>query len=358
MGDPEYQTDQKWWDAVVEHERIAAQRQKQREQTKREQGEDTRADDEDPTREFSGPPPARPLSEPPARHDLGERDAPVEEVLPDPDVPYAERVERLIEGGRPMPEMRAEYTARGVPGAPVPLDAVAVTAPVLTEDGDRTPVLLHPRARGAFTAVVDEAHPLFATFDDDPADIVLMALAQQMLVRRNAAVPIGAVFAELKDRYLSSKAIDPTRLQPEANQILNRIQERMVACVAEDPERPWKRALAEHERAQTAERIATILRTDDSDAVIASGQYLPIMPPSAVPRAVAEWPEAFLDGRLFIGPYAKLDPGPAEQVVGQLIGLLNDIAWIASAPTQTSREELSRARLALEILPLELAEAP
>lgn len=348
-GIEEYQTDEKWWDALLEHEKIAANLKRQREKAKEEQDNRTKANDEDPTREFTTPTDDE--------EDLGEQsgdDASAAQA--DHELTYAERIERLIDAGRPMPELKAEYTARGVPGAPVPLEAVAVSVPVMTETGERTPVLLHSRPRGAFVALIDERHPLFDTFDDDPADIVLMALAQQMLVRRNAVVPIGALFAELKDRYLSSKAIDPSRLQPEANQLLGDIQQRMVACVTDDPERPWKKALADHERAQTAERIATILRTDDSEKVIACGDYLPIMPASAVPRVIREWPEAFLDGRLFTAPYSKLEPGPAEQVIGQVIGLLNDVAWIASSPMHASREELSRARLALEILPLEIAD--
>lgn len=339
-GDAEYQTDEKWWEGVLAHEvawkKTAAERKRRQEERDR----DNRKEDADPTREFLE---ARDEDDPPA-------------PTPDPQLPYADRVEAQMEHGRPMLELKAEYTAKGVPGQPVPMEAVAVTGtPVVTEEGVRTPVLLHPRAKGAFVALVDLDHPLFRNFDDDPADLVLTALAQQMLVRRGSTAPIAGVVAELKERYLKNKAIDPARLQPEASQLLSDIQSRMVACVKEDPERPWKKAMAQHEREQTAERIATVLRTDDSETVIAKGAYLPIMPPSAVPRVVGEWPEAFLDGRLFAYPYAKLDPGPAQQVLGQLLGLLTDVAWVASSPIGASREELARARLSLEILPFELS---
>lgn len=341
-GDPEYETDAKWWDGVLAHEaakkKAADERKRQQEARDRED----RKGDDDPTREFLEP--REPEPEEPPQHQ------------PDPDLPYVDRVQAQIDSGRPMLDLKAEYIARGVPGQPVPLEAVAVAGgQVLTEDGVRTPVLLHPRAKGAFIALVDLDHPLFRNFDDDPADLVLAALAQQMLVRRGSNSPIAAVVAELKERYLATKAIDPTRLQPEANQLLSEIQTRMVSCVSEAPDRPWKKALAEHERAQTAERIATVLRTDDSEKVISAGEYLPIMPPSAVPRVVAEWPEAFLDGHLFTAPYGKLEPGPAHQVLGQLIGLLNDVAWVASSPIGASRDELARARLSLEIVPFELA---
>jgi hypothetical protein len=256
-----------------------------------------------------------------------------------------------------MLDLKAEYTARGVPGQPVPLEAYAVTGEeILSEEGDRTPVLIAGRGRGTFAAFVDLDHPLFQNFDDDPADLVLTALAQQMLVRRNATVPIAAVFAELKDRYLAARAIDSTRLQPEANQLLTDIQRRMVDCVVDDPARPWNRALADHERGAAAERIAIVLRTDDTEAVISTGQYLPIMPPSAVPRVVREWPAAFFDGRLFSAPYARLEPAPAEAVLARVTGYLNDVAWLAGSPSDPAREELARARFSLQLLPDELAD--
>jgi hypothetical protein len=356
-GDPEYEDDSRWWAAAVEHDRLKLLIAAEAERQKRRAGEEAAAVGEDPTREFLDPP--QPASSAPRDSQDGRGTPPTQTTPAEPPsapVPFAQRVEALIAAGRPMPELKAEYAARGVPGQPVPLEAYAVTGhSVRTEDGVSTPVLLVGRPRGAFVALVDLDHDLFRVFDDDPADLVLMALAQQMLVRRGASVPIAAVVAELKDRYLSGRAIDAGRLQPEASQILSDIQRRMVDCVSDDPARPWSRALAEHERGATAERIATVLRTDDTETVIASGDYLPIMPASAVPRAVGQWPEAFFDGKLFSAPYANLDAAPAEQVLAKVTGYLNDAAWLATAPSSPSREELARARLSLQLLPFELA---
>lgn len=361
-GHADYQDDTKWWEAAEEHDRLAPllKAEKERQRRRAEKGE--REAEDDPTREFFGGDTPGGDGDTPTVADgapIGEA-APAPEPEPEPapaPLTFAERVEAWIATGRPMPELKAEYVARGVPGQAVPLEAYAVTGTsVQTEDGNSTPVLMSGRPRGAFVAIVDMDHALFQGFDDEPADLVLMALAQQMLVRRGANVPIAAVFAELKDRYLAARAIDPTRLQPEANQVLVDIQRRMVDCVTEDPARPWSKALADHERGATSERIATVLRTDDSEAVIAAGEYLPIMPPTAVPRVVGEWPEAFFDGRLFSAPYVRLDPAPAEQVLAQITGYLNDVAWLAGSPSDPTREELARARLSLQLLPDELAE--
>ena len=344
-GDAAYQTDEKWWEAAVEHDRIAPELKAQRERERRRKLKGATEEDEDPTKEFGERPTTEPEPEEPERR-------------PEKKLSEAERIEQLIAAGRVMPELRAEYHARNIPGRPISLEAIAlIGTEVRTGDGTRTPVLMVGRPKGAFLALVDLDHSLFEHFDDDPADLVLMALAQQMLVRSKADVPIGTVFAELKDHYLSARAIDPTRLQPEANQTLLDIQQRMVACVASDPRRPWNDALAEHERGFTQERIVTTLRIGDIEPVLDSGEYLTLMPPSAVPRVVSDWPDAFMDGKLFNEPYADIAPPVRTQVLARLTGYLNDAAWLASAPVAASREELARARLSLQLLPDEIVAA-
>jgi hypothetical protein len=130
------------------------------------------------------------------------------------------------------------------------------------------------------------------------------------------------------------------------------IQERMVACVQDNPERPWMAALVEAERHVTRERIVEVLKTADVDSVIYSGEYLKYVPPSVVPRLIEEWPEAFLDGHLFTVPYAGVsEPGAQRQMVASITGYLSDIAWLAANPVDPPRERMIRARLSLKLLP-------
>ena len=53
---------------------------------------------------------------------------------------------------------------------------------------------------------------------------------------------------------------------------MRRIQERMVDCVEENPERPWQKALVEPERHVTRERITQSLKTSDIDPSIVRGR--------------------------------------------------------------------------------------
>lgn len=343
----EYQDDTKWWNAAAQHDRLKDEIKLDKERRKRQQEQNDLHERDDPTTEFfdeiaGDPAPGVPEPAPPPKRPLTEQD----------------RIEIWEAAGRPMPQLKAEYTARGVGARAVPLDAVAVRGhEITTEGGDRVPVHLVSRPKGAFTAFVDLDHPLFESFDDEPEDLVLMALSQMLVVRAKAAVPLAAVYADLKQRYLAQRAVNAGALQAEANQLLGDIQVRMMPLIQDDPSRPWHKALAEHERALTRERIADALRTADAGKAVASGEYLPLVPSTAVPRIVAEWPEAFLDHRLFARPYRGLEAASQQQALGRIVGYLNDASWLASSPVGADREELVRARFSLQLLPYEFAAA-
>lgn len=339
---PHYQTDEKWWEQVEEHDRFVDARKREEEQ----RAEEERERLEDPTREF-----------------VEDSDVSVEEAEAAPEVEEEvlteeQRVAALVAAGTPMAELNQELSATGVAGRPVKLRAFQVRGHTLRDtEGRRIPVWVTGEAGGGLVAFVDLDHPHFRTFDDEPEDVVLMEVAQHLIVRaRGTTMPISAVFAELKERYLVSNAIDPGRLIPEASQLMQDIQTRMVECVAENPQRPWLNALVDAERHFTRERVTQLERVADVDPYLQSGEYIMYVPPAVIPRVIEEWPEAFLDGRLFQAPYRDVStPGAKRQMVATITGYLNDIAWLTSAPTTAPRQQMIRARLSLQLLPDELA---
>jgi len=342
-GEPEYQTDEKWWQAIEEHEAALAAK----EADKQAKDGDGRKD-EDPTREFrDGAAGDDEEEEEDTTDEVEER----EEELTD-----EQRVALLLQGALPLPELNGEFSATGVATRAMKLRAFASHGHVLKVDGRRIPVWVTGEQGGGFIAFVDLDHPHFRVFDDEPEDVILMEVAQSLITRapRGTTTPIGAVFTELKDRHLSAHAIDPGKLIPEAGTLMHEIQERMVSCVQDNPERPWS-ALVDAERHVTQERITELLKTADVESVVFSGEYLKYVPPSVVPRIVEEWPEAFLDDHLFDVPYADVKtPGAQRQMVAMIAGYLSDIAWLAGNPVDPPRERMIRARLSLKLLPEEM----
>lgn len=350
--DAEFQDDTKWWEAVVEHDRLVAEAKE-----RKRAGDQAAANtgNLDVTEEFRLPADGAAHPDPGAESDTGETDGAVAEARhPETE---AERNERLVAAGSPIPELHGDFTAAGVPGRPVKMAAWRVHERLANTEGKRVPVLMISGRGGALNAFVDVDHPHFETFADDPADLVLIELAQHMLVRAPGGTTIAAVYADLKDRYLPTHAIDAGRLIGEASQVLRDLQERMVGCVVENPTRPWANALNDAERHMTTDRITEVLRTADIDSVLEAGSYLPLVPPQVVPRIVEEWPDAFFDNRLFTAPYQDVSsPSARRQTVAVITAYLLDIAWLASAPPSPSKEQLIRSTLSLRLIPENLAE--
>ncbi len=345
-GDPEYQEDTKWWQAIEEHEAALAAK-KAEEDAK----SDADRESEDPTREFADGDSAE-------SDDTSEsEDEEAEEPGGEEELTDEQRVDRLLTTAVPLPQLNGEFVATGVGTRPMKLRAYASRGHQLMVDGRRVPVWTTGQKGGGFVTFVDLDHPHFRVFDDEPEDVVVMEIAQSLITRapRGTTTPIGAVYMELKDKHLSANAIDPGKLIPEAGSLMHDIQERMVACVQENPERPW-RALVEAERHVTQERITELLKTADIEPVIFSGEYMKYLPPSVVARLVEEWPEAFLDGHLFNAPYQELpSPGAKRSMVATITGYLSDIAWLAGNPVDAPRDRMIRARLSLKLLPEELS---
>lgn len=342
-GDPEFRSDEKWWEAVVRHDEI-------KEEARRAKEADAAAAVavlDDPTAEF-------------AVSLTGDDDEP-EPVAPpsakSEPLTERERVEALLENSRPIQELEAEYAATGLPGKPVKLTArIVPNSAIKNEAGLRVPIWLAPQRGGAFVAFVDSKHPYWSAFGDDPIDLVIVEVAHHLITRAHGvAPPITAVVADLKDRYLSSRRIDHGHLIANCAQLLRDIQTQMPPLVAANPERPWLNALTDAERTITADRLVEALKIADIASAISNGMYLQFVPAGVIGRVVEEWPEAFFDHRLFTAPYAELSSqGARRQTVAAATGYLDDVAWLASGPVGASREAVLRARISLDLLPGEL----
>jgi hypothetical protein len=334
FGDPDHQSDEKWWEAVEEHDRIARALKR----SKEDEGEKVK----DPTGEFIGDGEGEPSGD----HTDGSESFTDEE-----------RLALLLKDAVPIPDLTGELSVSSVGVRPLVLRSFIVRGHELSDsEGRRVPVWVTSDEGGGLAAFADLDHPHFERFDDEPEDIILIDVGQNLLIRaRGATTTLSAVYTELKDRYLIAFAIDAGKLIGEGTQLLRDIQDRMVDCVSENPERPWANALVEAERHVTRERMTQGLKTADLEPYIYSGDYLMYLPPALVSRVVEDWPEAFLDGKLFKSPYADVkEPGARRQMVASVTGYIDDVAWLAGAPLEAPRDQMIRARVSLQFLHDEL----
>ncbi len=79
------------------------------------------------------------------------------------------------------------------------------------------------------------------------------------------------------------------------------------------------------------------------------------VPPLNLVKQLENWPEAFMEGHVFISPYTSLTSRSSRRLsLARIVGYLNDVATLLTyqAPSVT---QLRRTRLSAQLLQQELA---
>ena len=130
-GDPDYQTDEKWWEQVLEHERIATAL---KEGKKVDIGP---AIPDDPTEEFKDG----------AQTPDGDGQMPPESAQP---LTEEQRVTLLLAHGIPIQELHGEFSVSGISARPAKLRSFIVRGQDLNDvEGRRVPVWVTGNGRRA-----------------------------------------------------------------------------------------------------------------------------------------------------------------------------------------------------------------
>lgn len=328
-GDAEYQTDQKWWEAIEYHERVKAGR-----------------DDDTPSPEDQDGGVLEGLDLPtPAAGDGAEPPPPPAET-------EQARLERYRSNGTAIPDLAGEVNLPN--HAAVTLTSYTVTTELRDNDGRVTPVLVAMRPRQQVWAFADVSHRIFQQFDTDVRDLVLLELANVMRQRAQSHDPLPAVFERLKTSLLADRRLDRERITADAIDILSEVAAAMAEAIQDEPDRAWQE-LSETERHLTETALATEGLT--LNAAREDGGFVRYAPPTFLPRLLAAWPDPFMDGGVFRTPYNALDPLNVQARwlnTGRVAGYLYDTAIIAERTARLSSDGLKRSSLSLQLLRDEL----
>lgn len=240
---------------------------------------------------------------------------------------------------------------------------VAPDDPVL--DG-RAWTIQQPRP-GQWEFFVNPRNEVFRSATLTPTDALLAELAHHAAdVARGRPRPVGfgEILAGLRNRYAVTAKLDPATLNAQAATILAQVARSLsrnvepVDAAALFGELPGDEQDAIWERSISRDaRRADIIRT---------GRFLEVAPRATLRRFFEAHPELFMDGKYWDVPYSSLDFGrddvttaAREQIKRLYISLLTDAIWLAeqdpSELAEAERTRLLRAALALEILESEVA---
>lgn len=332
-GEPDYQSDQKWWEAVLAHEQA------------QEAGAATvpiTAAGPTSTLATLGLNPGA-MSATPVSPATPAAKAPA----PKPET-EKERVDRLRAKAAPMPALSKELSIDGL--GTVDVTALDVGAEPLTDSlGMQTPLWLFRDSAKKSTAFIATAHQVFRDFAVTPAMLLSLEVAHHLRERADSKMPYPQMLSALLASSFKDLRIDQASLSSSAKSLLDAIRNKMVDCVASNPDRAWQH-LSSEEKSATESSMVMAGATKTLAEIQASGEFMLFVPATFLARAVDEWPEAFLDGKVFRSSYSTLQTMQSKQVsLGRIVSYLYDVAILDSASKQ-SPAAMTRAGLSLQLL--------
>jgi len=333
-GEPQYQTDAKWWELIEEADRALLTPQP------------TGAEGASAGLEGFGPDTTR-----------GGAAGGATGIAPQPEAPPAQPPQRTA-----IAHLTREYHDELTRFRwNVQAFDVEASDPDLG-DADR-PWRLTTTASGLSIFLVNSSHPAFRSSTLTPLDGLLAELAWHAMdfQRGNPGnATFADVLASLRERYAVTHKLDPVALSAEAVATLTATARSLANNVDAADSAALFDELSPAEREAVLRRMAS-RSVGNPQQTISAGRFLEYAPRKTLLTFFERHPELFLDGRYWDTPYASLDygeTGPTEEARSQVVrhygGLLADAIWLAEQDpgdlADMSRARLVRAALAIELL--------
>ena len=318
-GDPDYQADDIWWNAVLLGDEGYQSKSKGDPVPPEKQGEDLFPDSDGPSTEPEGDDEggSTKQSDPPKLQE--EKDVVLSKDVSLPEMPGSSTLEvttsRLVTGTLQF-NLHMEFAAVG----------------------NRVAVLYDP------------GHVLFTNTLTEPVDCLVEELAYQLLQRSNTNQrewPISRITQLLKEKYFpwSIRSYDSIREQCASlvDELIQHFEEELSGLSPLDDN-----VVTEAERTVISRNVARIDRGGEErvSEVIRNGSYPRYLGYEGVIRLMSSNPRLALDDKFFTGSYQDVDEPNREQIMDQLLVPLRDIVWAASFDPGDGTSEENRTMLA------------
>jgi hypothetical protein len=233
------------------------------------------------------------------------------------------------------------------------VESFLISDELVDAGGHRSPVWLVQGAGGTATAFVDRNHAAFIKFGWTYAEAVLVELSALLRLRIDSMYSLTQSASLVQQSSLPDTAIDSATVATMARDVLSDVRVRMAAQVEADPARAWQYVGTDEVATTENAMIASGVR--GSGPLGEDASFVLYAPPLYLVRLVEEWPEAFMDGRAFRGPFASVDSSSARRLaVSRVASLLADVAAFVITPSPGPLQ-VQRARLSVLLLEDELA---
>jgi len=229
--------------------------------------------------------------------------------------------------------------------------------------GQSNPWAIKAFASGVHDFVVNQSHEIFSSATMTPLDGLLAELAHLAMDEQRSLssdATYSGILWELRSQYASTMAVDPAALGNQARQLLLDISQAVATNIPDQDAHALFRDLPEPSQLAITSRMVRRGATN-SQGISTSGKFLEYAPTSVLLDFFEDHPEFFFDGKCWDDPYLSIafeDASTTElarqQVVRRYSSRLHDAAWLADQDVtdlqQASRENLLRALYSLDLL--------
>lgn len=341
-GDPEYQTDDKWYALVEEEDRgiVGAT------PTATGPGSATPAAPDGFLDEGDAVPPG----DSGADSQPGGGTVPGESVV----IPIRQKLHELSRVYK-HPLLKVEFTVEAF--------VVGVGDPDLPRKAPWILKIEDPRTR-TFLFLFNPDHPVFRSVTMTPMDAVLCELAFKTYEFLRETSPDSAVFAtilaDLRGEYADDTKLDPKSIIAFADKALRDIAQSIGLIGDASVFGALFAGMPQAAQDKLRRKLAST-GLSSAQAVVDSGEFLGYAEAADIRLFTRQHPELFFDGKFWAQPYASLDYGDAKvndearaRVIERYDAYLADAVWLASQSPRDidrcDRDELIRATLSVRIL--------
>jgi len=218
-------------------------------------------------------------------------------------------------------------------------------------------------SEGHWTFIVNPDHPIFKSATLTDLDALLSELAYRVsdFTRdRSSPTEFSDALAHLRERYAGVYKLDPVALSNAAAAVFHEIASVFAEQVESDDAVTLFGDLATAEQEAIHQRMAA-RGVPNPQQVVAQGRFLEYAAPRVVAEFVTSHPDLFFDGRCWEDSYSDLDytyPSATNEARSRVLGgyeaLLRDALWLVEREPMdlaiAARESILRAGLAVDLL--------
>ena len=321
-GDPEYQTDEKWYQAVLEAELV---------------------DDDDNT------------------------DPTITNVTNETSVSYIKRsglsatipdqINELFPGRKLQVQFQKIFDLRPlINESPFGIEVYHFWP----ESSILSPIIFEPIQASKFNVYINNNHPLFKDFADGWEDLIWMEVANKFYEKISDvdSWPVSRIYYELKKKYAASQMLNIQALVSEAKAIVTDLQNFLVLEYQDIKLYPSPELKLEEIKLLKQNYLQIELSgLTNFDELKSTTNFIKYMDHSYVIDFVKQYPELVYDGKYFSLPYNSLEEEFKDRQLDQYNGYFNDIKWFIydlsnypDALIKQQKDLIIRNRYSLEFL--------